>query len=116
MTTAHHRRCSPKPKSRADLVREVDGFEHVPDRLRGRPVAVVSAGRVAERVDPELEIHCGASQRNADRDLARVCACGQRGEGVGRLRELVRRLDGYAQRAVGEQAREAFEVFGVARP
>ena len=38
--------CSPKPKkSGADLFREVDGFEHVPDRLRGRSVAAVVSVR-----------------------------------------------------------------------
>jgi hypothetical protein len=99
----------------ADLFREVDGFEHVPDRLCGRPVAaVVSAGRGAERVDPELEIHA-APLRNADRELAPRVRRRQRSKRLGRLRDLVRRLDGHAQHAVGEQAREAFEVFGRGR-
>jgi hypothetical protein len=39
---------------------------------------------------------------DADRELAPRVRCGQRGEGVWRLRELVRRLDRHAQRAVGE--------------
>src|SRR5438105_532726 len=88
----------PLPAPKATLAREAA------DAVRGV--------RFVDYDDVVRELVPSCVSLNVDRELAAGVGGAERSERVGGLRELIRRLDGYAQRAVGEEAREALEVFG----